>query len=98
MTASAPDRSHGMYYIFARQLVCISDLRFSGLAAMQLSAFCQQFLACGAMNGAVYSAAAKKGVVGRVYDCDHCGDLCDVALGCADEGGSLGHGESFPGE
>ena len=95
VASAAPDRSHSMDHIFARQLVCISDLRFSGLAPMQFAAFCEQFLACSAMNGAVDSTATEKRFVCGVYDCDHRGDLCDVALGCADEGGSLGHGGSF---
>ena len=101
MTASAPDRSDSMYHIFARQLVCLRDLRFSGLAAMQFPAFCKQFLTCSAVNGAVDSAATKKGSICGVYDCHNRINLCDVALGCADEGGyeggCLGHGGSFLG-
>ena len=92
MIAAAPDGAHSMYHIFARQLICLSDLRFSGLASVQCSAFCQQFLSRSAMNGAVDSAAAEKGFVCGVYDCDHSGDLCDVALGCADEGIVILHG------
>jgi len=48
-----------MYHVFCRQVVAPRDLRFAGLAAVELPAFFQEAGACGSVDGAVNPASAE---------------------------------------
>ncbi len=72
-----PDGTDGMDHMPRRQPITLGDLGVAGLAAMQRAALGQQFRACGAMDGAIYAAAAEQGIVRRVDDGVNakCGDV-----------------------
>ena len=54
-----------------RQPVAFGNLCLAGFTAAEGAAFRQQFRTRGAVNGAVHTAAAQQGTVGRVDDGVH---------------------------
>src|SRR4029079_5817220 len=69
--AAAPARPDGMDHMARRQIVAACDLGIAGFAPAERSAFAQQLLAGGALNGAVDAATAEQAFVRRVDDRVH---------------------------
>ena len=66
-----------MNHVLCRQIVSPGNLRLSGFAAPESSAFLKEPRACRPVNGAVNSASPQKGFVGGVHNCVHL-QTCNV--------------------
>ena len=68
VVAATPDRAGRVDDVFAWKSPGASQIGFAGLAAANLLAFFKQGRAGGAMNRAIYSAAAEQAAIGGIDD------------------------------
>ena len=66
--SAVPDRTDGMNHMAGRQTVSTADFGFSGIAAVQQTAFRQKLRPCRAMDRAIDAAATEQRRIGGVDD------------------------------
>src|SRR5437867_10822225 len=62
------DRPDGVNDEFRWQLISFRDFRFSRLATLQRSTFCEELRSCRSVNSSVYTTAAEQSGVRRIHD------------------------------
>src|SRR5437867_6948242 len=62
------DRPDGVNDEFCWQVMSFRDFRFSRLAALQRSTFCEKLRSCRSVNSSVYTTAAEQSGVRRIHN------------------------------